>query len=70
LLDRVLKVSDVSINMNLDKILKSGLGCKKLNRRRTFSDYLDCFYKDVFVMIRQLGPPTFFVTFTNVYTIG
>jgi hypothetical protein len=28
-------------------------------------DYLDQLCKDVFVMIRQLGPPTFFVTFTT-----
>ncbi len=26
--------------------------------------YLDCLHKDVFAMITQLGPPTFFMTFT------
>jgi hypothetical protein len=28
-------------------------------------DYLDHLCKDVFAMIRQLGPPTFFMTFTT-----
>jgi hypothetical protein len=64
LLDHVLKVNDVSINVNLDKILKSCLGYKELSRIRTFLDYLDRLCKDVFAMIKQLGPPTFFMTFT------
>jgi hypothetical protein len=65
LLDCVLRASDVSTNVNLDKILKSYLGHKKLSHIRTSSDYLDHFRKNVFVMIMQLGPPTFFVTFTT-----
>jgi hypothetical protein len=64
LLDSVLKASDVSTNVNLDKILISYLGYKKLSRIKIFPDYLDCLCKDVFTMIRQLGPPTFFMTFT------
>ncbi len=65
MLYHVLKVSDVLINVNLDKILKSCLGCNKLSRTITYSDYLDHFHKDVFTMIRQLSPPTFFVTFAT-----
>jgi hypothetical protein len=65
LLDLVLNASDVSTNVNLDKILKSNLGYKELSCIRTSLDYLDCLHKDVFVMIKQLGPPTFFMTFTT-----
>ncbi len=64
MLDHVLKASDVLTNVNLDKILKSDLKYKKLSCMRTSSDYLDCLHKNVFAMIRQLGPPIFFVTFT------
>jgi hypothetical protein len=56
--------NDVSNNVNLDKILKLDLGYKKLGRIKTSPDYLDHINKDVFAMIRQLGPPTFFVSFT------
>jgi len=45
--------------VNLDKIFKLDLGYKELGRIRTSSDYLDHIHKDVFAMIRQLGPPTF-----------
>jgi hypothetical protein len=65
LLDRVLKVSDVSTNVNLYKILKLDLGYKELSCIRTSPNYLDHLHKDVFAMIRQLGPPTFFMTFTT-----
>jgi len=60
----VLKASDVLTNVNLDKILKSDLKYKKLSCIRISPDYLDRFHKNVFAMIRQLGPPIFFVTFT------
>ncbi len=63
-MNHLLITNDVSNNVNLDKILKLDLGYKKLGRIRTSLDYLDHIHKDVFVMIRQLGPPTFFVTFT------
>ncbi len=65
MLDHVLRISDVSTNLNLDQTLKLDLGYKKLSHIRTFLDYLDHFCKDVFIMIRQLGPSTFFVTFTT-----
>jgi hypothetical protein len=57
LLNRVLKISDVLINVNL--------GYKQLSRIRKFPNYLDCLRENVFVMIRQLGPLTFFMTFTT-----
>ncbi len=44
--------------------MKSDLEYKELSCIKTSSDYLDRLHKDVFAMIRQLGPPTFFVTFT------
>ncbi len=65
LLDRVLKANDISTNVNLDKILKTYLKYKELSRIRISPDYLDYFRKDMFPMIKQLGPPTFFVTFTT-----
>jgi hypothetical protein len=54
----------VSNNVNLDKLLKVNLRYKKLGHIRTSPKYLYRLHKDVFAMIRQLGPPTFFVTFT------
>jgi hypothetical protein len=50
----------VSIDVNLDKILKSDLGIWELNCIRTFPNYLDHLQKDLFAMIKQFGPPTFF----------
>ncbi len=40
------------------------LSYKKLRFMRTSLDYLNFFCKDIFAMIRQLKPLTFFVTFT------
>jgi hypothetical protein len=54
----------VSNNVNLDKLLKVNLRYKELGHIRTFPKHLYCLHKDVFAMIRQLGPPTFFVAFT------
>jgi hypothetical protein len=65
LLDHVLKANHVSTNVNLDKILKSNLGHKELSRIKTSPYYLDHLCKDVFAMFKQLGPSTFFMTFTT-----
>ncbi len=65
MLDHVLKDNDVSTKLNLNKILKSNLGYKKSNLIRTFPNYLDHLRKDVFTMIKQLGPLTLFVIFTT-----
>jgi hypothetical protein len=62
----ILTTSDVSKNVNLYKILKSNLGYKELGHIKTSLNYLYQLQKDVFAMIRQLGPPYFFVTFTSV----
>jgi hypothetical protein len=51
LFDHVLKASDVSTNVNLDKILKLDLRYKKLSCTKTSLNYLDRLYKDVFAMI-------------------
>jgi hypothetical protein len=55
----------VSNNVNLDKLLKVNLRYKELGHLRTSPKYLYCLCKDVFAMIKQLGPPTLFVTFTT-----
>ncbi len=69
-MDRVLITNDVSNNVNLDKILKSDLGYKEWGYIRTSPDYLDHIRKYFFAMIKELGPPTFFVTFTTMLIIG
>jgi hypothetical protein len=51
---------------NLDVILHSNLRYMDLLGLHTSPNYLSRLRKNVFAMIRQLGPPTFFVTFTNV----
>ncbi len=58
---------DVINKLNFDVILHSNLGYMNLLGPCTSPDYLNQLRKDVFVMIRQLGPPiaTFFVTFTS-----
>jgi hypothetical protein len=48
------------IMFNLDKLLKFNLGYKEWGCIRTSPNHLDSFHKDVFVMIKQLRPPTFF----------
>jgi hypothetical protein len=63
LLNCTLIAKDVSIDVNLDKILKSDLGIWELNCIRTSQNYLDHFRKDLFVMIKRFEPPIFFVTF-------
>ncbi len=45
--------------------MKSNLGYKELSRIRTSPNYLDHLRINVFGMIKQLGPPTFFMTFTT-----
>ncbi len=55
----------MSNNGNLNKILKSNLGHRKLRYVRTFLDYLNHFQKDLFTMIKQFEPPIFFVTFVT-----
>ncbi len=63
LANRILIVNDVSTNVKLHKILKHGY--YELYCIRTIPKKIDHFFKYVFVMIKQLGPSTFFVTFTK-----
>ncbi len=55
--------NDVSNNVNIYKLSKSNLGYYELTCIRTFAYYLNHLQKDIFAMIKQFGPPTFFVTF-------
>jgi hypothetical protein len=50
---------------NLDVILHFDLGYMDLLGLLISLDYLSQLQKNVFVMIQQLGPPTFFVTITS-----
>jgi hypothetical protein len=61
-----LQACDVINKPNLDVILHFDLGYMDLLGLHTSNDYLSRLRKDVSAMIRQLGPPTFFVTFVNV----
>jgi len=49
---------------NLDNIFKSYLGYRDLEGLHSSPDYLESLGKKLFVMIQQLSPPMFFVTFT------
>jgi hypothetical protein len=65
---RMLTVSQVAEEPNLDKILQSHkiLQFHELEKLHTSPDYIEGLRKNLFAMIRQLGPPTFFVTLTSV----
>jgi hypothetical protein len=56
---------DVKYKVNLEKILKSDIGYIDFKNIRISPDYLQQNKKTIFAMIRQLGPPTFFITFTS-----
>jgi hypothetical protein len=45
--------------------LQSHIGFRELEKLRTSPDYIEGLRKNLFAMIRQLGPPTFFVTLTS-----
>jgi hypothetical protein len=53
------------VQINLEKILKSDIGYIYFKNIHISPDYLQQIKKNIFAMIRQLGPPTFFVTFTS-----
>jgi hypothetical protein len=56
---------DVKEKVNLEKIMKSDIGYIDFKNIRTSPDYLQQNKRNIFAMIRQLGPPTFFITFTS-----
>jgi hypothetical protein len=60
-----LKASQVRDQPNLNQIFKSYIGYCDLQALRTSPYYLEGLRKNLFAMIRQLGPPTFFVTLTS-----
>jgi len=62
---RKVLAKDVNYKPNLEKILKSDIGYIDLKKNRTSLDYFEHINKNVFVMIRQLGPPNFFIIFTS-----
>jgi hypothetical protein len=62
---RTLLARDVKYKPNLEKILKYDIGYVDFKNIRISPDYLNQIQKNIFTMIRQLGPPTFFVTFTS-----
>ena len=62
---RKLLAKDVKYKVNLEKILKSDIGYIDFKSMRTSPDYLQQNKKTIFAMIRQLGLPTFFITFTS-----
>ena len=63
---RKLFAKDVKYKVNLEKILRSDIGYIDFKNIRISPDYLQQNKKTIFEMIRQLGPPTFFITFTSV----
>lgn len=62
---RKLFAKDVKTKLNLEEILKSNIDYIDFKRIRISPDYCQQLKKNVFAMIRQLGPPTFFLTFTS-----
>ena len=62
---RNLLAKDVKYKPNLEKLLKSHIGYIDFKHIRISPDYHQKMQKHRFAMIRLLGPPTFFVTFTS-----
>jgi hypothetical protein len=62
---RKLLAKDVKYKVNLEKILKYAIGYIDFKNIHISPDYLQKNKKTIFAMIRQLGPPTFFITFTS-----
>ena len=59
-----LTASQVRQDTNIEKILHSKTGYRDFDALRTTPDYKQRLKNNLFAMIRQLGPPTFFVTFS------
>ena len=62
---RTFLAKDVKYKPNLEQLLKNDIGYIDFKNIRISPDYLQQIKKNTFAMIRQLGPPTFFVTFTS-----
>ena len=59
----VLTTKDVQTNTNIDGLLHSRIGFQDFEALQTSPDYKNKLKKNIFAMIRQLGPPTLFSTF-------
>ena len=55
----------VSKDTNIEQVLHSRIGYKDFKALHTSPDYKNKLEKNLFAMIRQLGTPTFFVTFSS-----
>jgi hypothetical protein len=62
---RMLLAKYVKYKANLEKILKFDIGYIDFKNICISPDYLQQNKKTIFAMIRQLGLPTFFITFTS-----
>jgi len=62
---KTLTSSQIVQEPNLDKILQSHIDFRDLERLCTSPNYIQGLRKNLFAMIKQLGPPTFFITLTN-----
>jgi len=62
---RNLKANQVTNKQNFNKILKSYIEFQDLVSLWTYLDYTEGLQNNLFTIIHQLGPSTFFVTFTN-----
>jgi hypothetical protein len=63
----MLITNDVSTNANFEKKekKKSDLGYKELGYVKTSPNYFNSIQKYLFTMIKQLGPSTYFITFSK-----
>jgi len=63
---RTIKVYQIRNKLNLNNIFKSYLGYCDMKGLRNSLNYFERLRKKLFIMIRQFGLLTFFVTFTSV----
>lgn len=61
----LLTASNVCTDTNIENLLHSKIGYKDFQSVRTSPDYKEKLKSNLFAMIRQLGTPTFFVTFSS-----
>lgn len=65
LIGRTLTASQIIHEPNLDKILLSHISFRDLEWLRTSLNHTQDLKKNLFAMIRELGPLTFFITLTS-----
>ena len=62
---RTLLAKDIKYKPNLEQLLKLDIGYIDFKNICISLNYLQQIKNNIFVMIRQVGPPTFFFTFTS-----